>query len=85
MAAGAIDDLRIWSVARTQQQIRETMFVRYSTQVNSSWFPSLEAWYSFEGDATDSWHTHHGTTNGIGLGFAQGTLFAVPRHRGVGH
>ena len=30
MAAGGIDDLRIWSVARTQEQIRQTMFVRYS-------------------------------------------------------
>ena len=85
MAAGAIDDLRIWSVARTQQQIRETMFVRYTTQVNSSWFPSLEAWYSFEGDATDSWHAHQGTTSGTGLGFSQGIVFSVPRHRGVGH
>jgi len=85
MVAGAIDDLRIWSVARTQLQIRETMFVRYTTQVNSSWFPSLEAWYSFEGDATDSWHSHQGTTNGTGLGYAQGIVFSVQRHRGVGH
>jgi hypothetical protein len=83
--AGAIDDLRIWSVARTQQQIRDTMFVRFNPNVPTTWFPSLEAWYAFEGDATDSWHSHHGTINGVGLGFAQGTVFTVPRHRGVGH
>ncbi|HEX3580210.1 MAG TPA: LamG domain-containing protein [Thermoanaerobaculia bacterium] len=82
--AGAIDDLRIWSVARTQEQIRDTMFVRYSSLVNSAWFPSLEAWYSFEGDGKDSWHTHNGTINGT-LGFAQGLPFSVPKHRGVGH
>jgi hypothetical protein len=85
MPAGSIDDLRIWSVARTQQQIRDTMFVRFTANVPTTWFPSLEAWYSFEGDATDSWHTHHGTMTGTGLGFAQGTVFTVPRHRGVGH
>jgi hypothetical protein len=85
MPAGAIDDLRIWSVARTQQQIRETMFVRYTPQVNVSWFPSLEAWYSFEGDTTDSWHTHHGTINGTVLGFQQHTVFTVPKHRGSRH
>jgi hypothetical protein len=85
MPAGAIDDLRIWSVARTQAQIRETMFVRYTPQVNASWFPSLEAWYSFEGDATDTWHTHNGTINGSVLGFQQHTVFTVPRHRGSRH
>jgi hypothetical protein len=83
--AGGIDDLRIWSVARTQDQIRQTMFVHYSPSLNPALFPSLEAWYSFEGDATDSWHTHHGTLTGVGLGFAQGTVFTVPRHRAVGH
>jgi hypothetical protein len=85
MPAGEIDDLRIWSVARTQEQIRDTMFVRYNPQVNSAWFPSLEAWYAFEGDAKDSWHTQHGTVNGTGLGFAQGTVFTLPRHRGMAH
>jgi hypothetical protein len=85
MAAGAIDDLRIWSVARTQQQIRDTMFVRYSTTVPTTWFPSLEAWYAFEGDVRDSWHTHHGTLNGTGLGFAQDTVFTLPRHRATRH
>jgi hypothetical protein len=85
MPAGSIDDLRIWSVARTQEQIRDTMFVRFNSNVPTTWFPSLEAWYAFEGDVKDSWHSHHGTFNGTGLGFAQGTVFTVPRHRGVGH
>ena len=85
MPGGGIDDLRIWSVARTQQQIRETMFVRYAPEVNSAWFSSLEAWYAFEGDATDSWHTHHGTINGTALGIEQGIVFTLPRHRGAKH
>ena len=85
MPGGAIDDVRIWSVARTQQQIRQTMFVRYTQTAPATWFPSLEAWYSFEGDATDSWHTHQGTLNGTGLAFAQGTAFTVPRHRSGRH
>jgi hypothetical protein len=85
MPAGAIDDLRIWSVARTQEQIRDTMFVRYAFNVNSAWFPSLEAWYAFEGDAADSWHTHAGTINGTTLGFEQGTVFSIPKHRGIRH
>lgn len=85
MPAGAIDDLRIWSVARTQAQIRDTMFVRNSPQVNTAWFPSLEAWYAFEGDALDSWHSHHGAMNGTGLAFQQGTAFTIPRRRQVAH
>ena len=85
MPAGGIDDLRIWSVARTQQQIRQTMFVRYSPTVPATWFPSLEAWFSLEGDGTDSWHTHHGTITGAGVGFGNGPLFSLPRHRSSRH
>jgi hypothetical protein len=77
MAAGGIDDLRIWKVARTQEQIRQTMFARFSpewTDVTGE-FQSLEAWYRFEGNALDSWHNHHGTINGTGISFEAGTVF----------
>ena len=85
MAEGGIDDLRIWKVARTQDQIRQTMFVRYTPAANDIQFPSLEAWYAFEGNAMDSWRTHHGTIMGTGIGFETGVVFTVPRRRAVGH
>jgi len=71
MPAGAIDDLRIWKVARTQDQIRQTMFAPYVSESNdvTGKFQSLEAWYRFEGNAQDSWHAHHGTLTGTGIAF----------------
>jgi Concanavalin A-like lectin/glucanases superfamily len=71
MAAGGIDDLRIWKVARTQAQIRQTMFAPYIPEAEdvTGEFQSLEAWYRFEGNAMDSWRTHHGTIIGTGIGF----------------
>jgi Concanavalin A-like lectin/glucanases superfamily len=77
MAAGGIDDLRIWKVARTQDQIRQTMFVPFITEANdvTGMFQSLEAWYRFEGNAMDSWRTHHGTIIGTGIGFAAAPLY----------
>jgi hypothetical protein len=84
MAAGGIDDLRIWKVARTQDQIRQTMFVHYSAEATdvTGMFQSLEAWYRFEGNAMDSWRTHHGTIIGTGIGFAAATPL---RRRVAGH
>jgi hypothetical protein len=87
MIAGAIDDLRIWRVARTQEQIRQTMFALYipDPSEESGRFASLEAWYRFEGNANDSWHTHHGTIIGNGIGFESGAAFQLPRRRAAGH
>jgi hypothetical protein len=84
MAAGGIDDLRIWKVARTQEQIRQTMFASYAPEANdvTGQFQSLEAWYRFEGNAMDSWRTHHGTIIGTGIDFAAAPLY---RHHAVGH
>jgi hypothetical protein len=84
MAEGGVDDLRIWSVARTQTQIRQTMF-RSIPAISDPSFQSLEAWYSFEGTAMDSWHTHHGTVLGTGVGFQPGTVFTLPKRRAAGH
>lgn len=85
---GGIDDLRIWRVARTQEQIRQTMFVRYTPEANdvTGVFQSLEAWYRFEGDAMDSWRTHHGTIIGAAIGFETGVVFTPPaKRRAVAH
>jgi hypothetical protein len=73
MAAGAIDELRIWNVARTQYQIRQTMSPPYTGD-----FTGIEAWYRFEGDALDSSHNHHGTIMGEGITFG-----SSPRRRSV--
>ena len=75
---GGIDDLRIWKVARTQAQIRQTMFAPYILEANdvSGMFQGLEAWYRFEGNAMDSWRTHHGTIIGAGISFS-----AAPAYR----
>jgi hypothetical protein len=80
MPEGGIDDLRIWKVARTQQQIRDTMFAPYILEANdvAGQFQGLEAWYRFEGNARDSWRTHHGTIIGTGISFA--TAPVVRRH-----
>ena len=80
MAEGGIDDLRIWKVARTQEQIRQTMSAPYVLEANdvAGQFQGLEAWYRFEGDAMDSWRTHHGTIIGTGIGFAPAPL--IKRH-----
>jgi len=84
MAEGGIDDLRIWKVARTQAQIRQTMFAPYILEANdvTGQFQNLEAWYRFEGNAMDSWRTHHGTIIGTGISFAAAP--AVRRHA-TGH
>lgn len=76
MAAGGIDELRIWKVARTQAQIRQTMYAPYVNEANDTagMFQSLEAWYRFEGNAMDSWRTHHGTIMGTGISFADAPL-----------
>jgi hypothetical protein len=85
MAAGGIDDLRIWTVARTQDQIRQTMFMTTLPATSDPAFQSLEAWYRFEGNALDSWRTHHGTIVGTGTGFATGNVIPLPKHRAVKH
>jgi hypothetical protein len=84
MAQGRIDDLRIWKVARTQEQIRQTMFARYIREADdvTGRFQSLEAWYRFEGNAMDSWRTHHGTIIGTGIGFNRAP---TRKRRVVGH
>jgi hypothetical protein len=89
MAAGGIDDLRIWKVARTQAQIRDTMSAPYAPEGSdvAGRFEGLEAWYRFEGNAFDSWRAHHGTMIGTGLSFATAPGATTPpaRRRTVKH
>lgn len=79
---GGIDDLRIWTVARTQDQIRATMTAPYAPEGSDliGQFQGLEAWYRFEGNAFDSWRSHHGTILGVGISFA-GTSTPPPARR----
>jgi len=84
---GGIDDLRIWTVARTQDQIRATMSAPYAPEGAdvTGQFAGLEAWYRFEGNAFDSWRTHHGTVVGTGIGFAGSAAPQPARRRTVKH
>jgi hypothetical protein len=81
---GGIDELRIWRVARTQDQIRATMTAPFAPEGAdlTGQFTGLEAWYRFEGNAFDSWRSHHGTVLGAGITFA-GTSSATPVRRRV--
>ena len=53
------------------------MFVRSVPGLTDVRFQSLEAWYRFEGNAVDSWRTHHGTILGTGIGFETGQVITV--------
>jgi hypothetical protein len=82
---GGIDDLRIWTVARTQAQIRQTMSAPFAPEGAdlTGQFAGLEAWYRFEGNAFDSWRNHHGTIAGAGISFAGASAPAPPARRRV--
>jgi hypothetical protein len=61
---GQMDEVRVWGVARTQEQIRQTMFQRLTGQE-----PSLVGLWNFDGgtarDATPHTpHQHHGEIRG---------------------
>lgn len=83
---GGIDDLRIWTVARTLDQIRATMTAPYAPEGSdlTGQFTGLEAWYRFEGNAFDSWRSHHGTILGTGISFG-GISTAPVRRRAIKH
>ncbi|HEX3577784.1 MAG TPA: LamG domain-containing protein [Thermoanaerobaculia bacterium] len=84
---GGIDELRIWTVARTQDQIRATMTAPFAPEGAdlTGQFTGLEAWYRFEGNAFDSWRSHHGTILGTGITFAGTSTTPTPRRRVVKH
>ena len=74
-----IDDLRIWKRrADAGPDPPDDVHQLFAGGERVAAFPGLEAWYAFEGNANDSWHTHHGTITGTGLGFEQGATFTTP-------
>ncbi|MCY2961741.1 MAG: LamG domain-containing protein [Planctomycetota bacterium] len=62
---GWIDEVRIWNVARTQQQIVEAMSTTIDSALAPS-YPGLVACWNFEGNANDS----TGVNNGAAFGTA---------------
>lgn len=62
--AGAIDEVRLWSVARTQAQIRSTINVPVNTAQ-----PGLVAVWPLNASATDVVGGHNGAFGGSGAGY----------------
>lgn len=61
--AGAIDEVRLWSVARTQQQIRDGI------NVTNPSGPGLVAVWHLDGNALDPVGGHNGTLAGSGANY----------------
>lgn len=61
---GAIDEVRLWNVARTQAQIRSTINVPITTAQ-----PGLVAVWGLNGNANDVIGGRNGATAGSGVGF----------------
>jgi hypothetical protein len=58
--AGDMDEVRIWNVARSEAQIRSTMFAPFfGTEIDG-----LVAAWNLNGDADDAGGVHNGTLNG---------------------
>jgi hypothetical protein len=61
--AGLIDEVRLWNVARSTDQIRANLNKRIVAQ------PGLVAYWTLDGNYQDVVSTHDGTGQGAGLGF----------------
>ncbi len=61
---GAIDEVRLWNVARTQAQIRDNM----DNPITSAQAGLIAVW-GFDGNAQDVVGPHDGSTQGAGIGF----------------
>jgi hypothetical protein len=66
--AGAIDEVRLWNVARTTDQIRSTINVPISAAT-----PGLVAVWSLDASGSDALGGHNGTVTG-GVGFLNGAV-----------
>ncbi|HEX4962581.1 MAG TPA: LamG domain-containing protein [Thermoanaerobaculia bacterium] len=62
--AGAMNEIRLWSVARTQDQIRSTINVPVNTAL-----PGLVAVWSLQATANDVVGGHNGALTGSGVGY----------------
>ena len=61
---GAIDEVRLWDVARTITQIREEL-----NKIIKSARPGLVAVWALEGNADDDLGEHNGALSGTGVGY----------------
>jgi hypothetical protein len=61
---GAINEVRLWNVARTQEQIRSTINVPINTAQ-----PGLVSVWSLQATANDVVGGHNGTLSGSGVGY----------------
>ena len=61
---GRVDEVRIWSVARTQAEIQEGMTTSLGESNDLSGAVGLEAYYRFEGNAVDATGAVTGTLSG---------------------
>jgi hypothetical protein len=69
---GNIDEIRLWSYARTGAQILSTMNKRIDSK------PGLIAAWHFDGNYVDSTGNHNGTPIGPGVGIAPSTSPVLP-------
>jgi hypothetical protein len=74
--SGAIDEVRLWNVARTQAQIRANL----SSQITAPQAGLVSVW-AFNGNANDVVGTHEGSLQGAGVGFL---TFPVALNCGAG-
>jgi hypothetical protein len=68
---GSIDEVRLWNVARTQAQIRDTINVRVTTAL-----PGLVAVWPLSGNANDIIGPHDGVLMGSGVNYFIGAVAA---------
>jgi hypothetical protein len=73
--AGAIDEVRLWNVARSTNQIRSTI----NTRINTAQ-PGLVAVWALDGNSQDVIGSRDGSTQGAGVGFL---TFPVAANCGV--
>jgi Concanavalin A-like lectin/glucanases superfamily/IPT/TIG domain len=69
---GMIDEIRVWSVARTGPQIASTMYKRIDNK------PGLVAAWHFDGNYLDYTGGHNGTAVGTGIGIVPSTSPVLP-------
>ncbi len=61
--SSAIDEVRLWNVARTEQQLRDAL-----NEEQTASAPGLVAVWNLNGNASDALGAHSGTVGGSGIG-----------------
>ncbi|HLT24099.1 MAG TPA: S8 family serine peptidase [Ignavibacteria bacterium] len=73
--SGAIDEVRLWSVARTQSEINSSKCLKYPSQFGST--AGLKALWHFDSTFVDSVSGYNGTPMTASVGFDTATLPCV--------